>query len=119
MTEHSLIVDHRYANSQIRCRLLHCLANTTQTLEMIAEKSGLSMQHLTSICLGKSGVSYMDMAKLVKALLGEQTELRVTLYWTDCGFSYSESDPCPDDQECTKLLETLQQDGVVPTKIWE
>lgn len=63
-------VDHRYANSQIRYRLLQWLVTETMALAEISAKSGLSDKHLISICLGKSGVAYPDMARLTKALFG-------------------------------------------------
>lgn len=112
------IVDHRIANSQMRYWLLRWLVTKIVTLEEISSKSGLSIRHLTSVCLGKSGVTYLDMAKLAKALFGEQTELLVTLPWVDCGFSISEENPCPEDDECVKLLEQGQRDSTVPTKVW-
>ncbi|MDD5511499.1 MAG: helix-turn-helix transcriptional regulator [Dehalococcoidales bacterium] len=112
------VVDHRYANQQVRYRLLQWLVTQTMTLEEISAKSNLSVQYLTGICLGKSGVTYSDMAKLAKALFGPNTELLVTMHWIDCGFSISEENPCPEDQECVKLLEQGQRDGTVPDKVW-
>lgn len=113
------IVDHRYANSQIRYRLLQMLTQELVTLQGLETSSGLCKQHLISICLGKSGVSYMDMAKLSKGLFGDSTELMVIIPWVDCGFSYSGKEWCQEDAECEKLLKIGQQAGSIPKKVWE
>lgn len=112
------LVDHRYANSQIRYRLLQMVVTGTLTLEDIANKSGLTVHHLTRMCLRKSaGVSYMNMAKLAKALFGADTKLRVSLPWVECGFSWPEKEPCAEDQECERLLELGQQNKTIPEKV--
>lgn len=112
------LVDHRYANSQIRFRLLQIITTDTMTLDEVATKSGLTKEHLTSICLGKSGVTYLQMADLAKALFGEQTELRVIMPWVECGLSCSEEDACAEDGECQRLLEIGHDNGTVPEKVW-
>lgn len=111
------MVDHRYANSQIRYHILQRLAYLDDTIENLAERTGFSVQHLRSVCLGKSGFSYADIAKLVKALING-SNLLVTMPWVDCGFNYSLEEPCQEDQESEKLLAQLQQEGKVPTTVW-
>lgn len=113
-----LTVDHRYAQSQLRYRLLQQLVFLDVTLEEVSAKAGLSVQHLTAFCLGKGGMTYRDMARLAKGLMGEQVELLVAMNWVECGQSYSHEEPCPDDAEIQKMLVKGQESGKIPLSVW-
>jgi hypothetical protein len=110
-------VDHRYAQSQVRLLFLQHLTSIAK-LEDVADRSGLAVQHLTAICLGRAGLPYRDMNRLIKALLGEQAELFVTMPWHDCGQSYSAEEPCPEDAANQRLLIRGQISGKIPLQVW-
>jgi hypothetical protein len=119
MTIPPYIVDHRYAQSEIRHALLEHLDLYDNNIRTVAEKSGLSVEHLTGVCLGRVGLTYRDMAKLVKALRCDATELFVTIHWVDCGQGYSLEEPAGClDRENQKLLAGLQARGKVLTSVW-
>jgi hypothetical protein len=113
----SYLVDHRHAQSQLRYRLLCHLNFLETTLEEVSLKSGLSLQHLTGFLMGKVGLPYRDMARLVSAAF-EEAELRVTMDWVECGQGFSKEEPYADDEGSEKLLVEAQRRGKVPTTVW-
>ena len=112
-----LIVDHRYAHSQIRYRLLQQLCYNGGDLEWLSETTGLSGKQLAAVCLGRSGLTYGEMAALVKVML--QSELLVTFPWMECGQSIAEDEPCAEDAKCEDMLKMCQEDGKVPRTVWQ
>lgn len=117
MTTPPYIVDHRYAQSQVRHDLLEHLDLLGNNLEVVAVKSGLAVQRLVGVCFGRVGLTYWDMARLVRAMRGEATELFVTMHWIECGQSCSLEEPNGIDKLSDELLATLQAGNKLPTSV--
>lgn len=106
------IVDHRFAQSQVRYSLLISIALGYKSLQEIAERSGLSTQYLWSVCIGHGGVPYRELAQIAMGMYG--AELLVTVPWTECRQSTPENNTCQADEECVELLERAYREGKLP-----
>jgi hypothetical protein len=110
------IIDHRYAQSQIRYSILHHMLYGPGILDNLAQATGISVQLLTSACFGKSGLHYSEMAALIKEMMG--VDLLIAFPWEVCGKSLGDELPCAEDAVCQDMLGMCQEDGKIPLSIW-